>query len=367
MSRFEAADYAGRVDAARALMQREGIDALLLSVGADLPYFTGYEAMPLERLTMAVLPRDGDVVLLVPELEAPRVPACSEVFAIEPWGETDDPVARVAGHIGPAGVLAIGEQTWAMFLLALQEHLPDARFLPAAPLTRELRMRKSAAELAALAEAGAAADRVAIGLAGVPFSGRSERSLARAVESQVVAEGHDRPWDAIVASGPNAASPHHHAGGRTITRGDTVVVDFGGSVDGYYSDTTRTYVVGEPAAEVAEAYAVLRQAQQAAVATAGPGVPAQEVDRVARSVITAAGYGEYFIHRTGHGIGLEIHEHPYLVEGNGDVLEPGMTFSVEPGIYVPRRFGMRIEDIVAVAEDGAVRLNESPRDLVVVE
>ncbi len=358
--------FADRVARARALMAEDGIDALLLSVGADLPYFTNYEAMASERLTMAVVPAAGEATLVVPRLEAPRVDPRPGVFVVRPWEETEDPVALVAEALGAAGRFAVGDHTWAVFLLRLQAALPGASFLPASELTSELRLVKDAAEVESLAAAGAAADRVARRLRESAFAGRTEHDLSQEVQSMVVAEGHESAWSAIVASGPNAASPHHHPGDRVIEPGDSVVVDFGGRHRGYFSDTTRTFHVGEPGGEFTAAYEVLRAAQQAGVEAARPGVAAQDVDRAARAVIEDAGYGEHFVHRTGHGIGLEIHEHPYLVEGNERVLEPGMAFSVEPGIYVPGEWGMRIEDIVVVTADGPRRLNESPRDLAVV-
>ena len=360
---FPDVDYAARIDRARSLMTERAIDVLLLSVGADLPYFTGYEAMPLERLTMLVVPGDGEAILVVPRLEAPRVVPRADAFRVMPWDETDDPVALVAAHAGAPTAALLGDQTWAVFLLALQRMMPKTVFAPATPLTRELRMRKDAAEIALLRAAAEATDRVVAALAGMEFAGRTEREMSEAVQALTRAEGHDLAGFAIVASGPNAASPHHEASHRVIEEGDTVVVDFGGRWRGYCSDTTRTFVVGEPSAEVAEAFAVLETAQAAGRAAVRPGVAAEEVDRATRAVIDAAGFGNRFIHRTGHGIGLEVHEHPYIVEGNGERLEAGMTFSIEPGIYVPGRFGMRIEDIVACAAGGVDELNRSPRGL----
>lgn len=360
-------DYGARLVALRRLMESRSVDALLASVGADLPYLTGYEAMPLERLTMLVLTMDDPPVLLVPELEAPRVVERPEVFSVRPWGETQDPIGIAAGILDGAASVVVGDQTWATFVLALQERLPDARFGVASPLTRDLRMRKDLEELDALRRAAQAADRVAARLREVRFSGRTEAELSRMVAAMTVEEGHQTAAFSIVASGPNGASPHHEAGQRIIGEGDSVVVDFGGKLDGYCSDTTRMFHVGEPAAEYRAAFAVLQAAQAAAVEAVRPGVTAQDIDRTARSIITDAGYGEYFIHRTGHGIGLDVHEHPYIVEGNDCVLAEGMTFSIEPGIYLPDRYGMRIEDIVAVSGSGVERLNQSDRALAVVE
>ncbi len=346
-------------------MAERGVDATLLSVGADLPYFTGYEATPLERLTMAVIPREGRPTLVVPRLEAPRVVPEPEVFDIRAWDETEDPVAIVAKLA--TGNCAIGDQTWARFLLALQQAVPDARFTSATPLTAELRMRKDADEVDLLRRAGAATDRVVARLGELTFSGRTEREMAAEVAAMTVEEGHDTAAFGIIASGPNGASPHHEPGDRQITPGDAIVVDFGGRLGGYCSDTTRNFVVGEPSARYQEAFAVLVAAQTAAVEAVAPGVPAESVDAVSRRIIDAAGWGEFFVHRTGHGIGLEVHEEPYIVSGSSRPLEAGMAFSVEPGIYVPGEFGMRIEDIVTVTPDGVERLNQSPRRYVVVE
>ena len=363
---FPDADYSARLDRARKLMVADGVDVMLLSVGADMPYFSGYEATPLERLTMLVVPRDGAATMVVPRLEAPRVTPRGDAFTVLPWDETEDPVAIVAKHARGATKAGLGEQTWALFLMALQKEMPKTSFISASGVTRELRMRKDPDELALLRAAAEATDRVVAALDAVSFAGRTERDVSEEVQSRVLGQGHDTAPFAIVASGPNAASPHHEASHRVIEEGDTVVVDFGGRWRGYCSDTTRTFSVGEPSAEVAEAFAVLEAAQAAGRAAVRPGVAAQDIDRATRRVIDAAGYGDQFIHRTGHGIGLEVHEHPYMVEGNEIVLEPGMTFSIEPGIYVAGRLGMRIEDIVACGEAGVDELNRSPRHLHLV-
>ncbi len=360
-------NHEARVEAARELMTRKGIDVMLLSVGSDLPYFTGYVAMPLERLTMLVLPAAGPAVLVVPELEAPRVVEIPGLFELHPWDETEQPVSIVAGLLTGAHRVALGDQTWATFLLQLQERLPSATFVPASPLTAELRMRKDPEEVEMLRRAGAAADRVIDRLTRTPFSGKTERELSRMISGWLLEEGHEIVDFAIVGSGPNGASPHHEASDRVIEVGDAVVCDFGGSLGGYWSDTTRMFAVGHTPEGFDEPFKVLRRAQAAAVDAVRPGVAAASIDAVARGMIAGAGYGEFFIHRTGHGIGTDVHEHPYIVEGNETVLEPGMTFSIEPGIYLPGRFGMRIEDIVAVTPDGVERLNTSPRGLVTVE
>jgi Xaa-Pro aminopeptidase len=361
--------FTDRIARARSRMEALGVDVLLLSVGADLPYFTGYTAMPLERLTMLVLPREGDATLVVPALEAPRVEERPEAFAVRPWGETEDPVALVAGMCAPSGRparAAIGDRTWATFVLGLQEALPDTAFLPASRVTGPLRAVKDAAEAEALRAAARVVDDVARAMRERPFAGRTEADISRELVERILAGGHERANFAIVASGPNAASPHHEPGERIVGPGDSVVCDFGGTMAGYCSDITRTFVVGEPPGELADLYEVLFRAQEEAVRAARVGVTCEAVDAAARDVIAAAGYGDYFIHRTGHGIGLEEHEDPYLVSGNATPLAPGHAFSVEPGIYLPGRCGARIEDIVLATESGPERLNEAPRDLAIV-
>ena len=361
--------FADRVRRVRAEMEAQGVDVLLLSVGPDLPYLTGYEAMPLERLTMLVLPGQGDATLVVPRLEAPRVIEQPEVFSVQPWNETDDPIDIVSGLIKGASVAAIGDHTWARFLVDLLAALPATSFRRASTVVSPVRSRKDDAEIAALRAAGAAADRVARQLqAGeIPLVGRTEADVSADISRRLIAEGHDRVNFAIVGSGPNGASPHHSASSRVLERGDLVVCDFGGRMDGYCSDITRTVALGEAPADAVAAYAVLREAQQAAVAAAVVGTPCEEVDAVARRIITAGGFGDRFIHRTGHGIGMEEHEDPYIVSGNRVALAPGHAFSVEPGIYTAGQWGMRLEDIVVATAAGPEPLNTVDHDLVVLD
>lgn len=359
--------FATRVARARARMDELGVDVLLLSVGPDLPYLTGYEAMPLERLTMLVLPRAGDALLVVPRLEAPRVEPQPGVFEILPWDETDDPVALVARLVGPVGRAAIGDHTWARFVLDLQQALPGTAFVRASTVLSPLRMVKDPAEIEALRRAGAAVDAIAVEMRSRPFSGRTELDVHRELVERMLGAGHERANFAIVAAGAHAASPHHEPlADRVIGERDVVLCDFGGTMRGYCSDITRMFHVGEPPAEVADAYEVLVAAQEAGVRAATVGTPCEEVDAAARRVIDAAGYGEYFVHRVGHGIGQEAHEDPYMVAGNALPLVAGHAFSVEPGIYLPGRFGLRLEDIVVAATGGPQRLNHAPRDIAVV-
>jgi Xaa-Pro aminopeptidase len=357
-----------RVARVRRRLDELRLDALLLSIGADLPWLTGYTAMPLERLTMLVLPREGDATLVVPRLEAPRVTPRPEVFDIRAWDETEDPVEIVAQLLGGRRAFAVSDRTWAAPLLALQASLPGSAWQPASLVTGPLRAIKDADELAALGEAGAAADRVATALVSgeIAFVGRTERAVSREIGERLLEEGHQRVNFAIVGSGPNAASPHHEPGARVIQENEAVVCDFGGVLDGYCSDITRTVFTGEPPAEFRDLYAVLERAQAEAVGAAMASTPCEDVDAVARRVITEGGYGPNFVHRTGHGIGLEEHEDPYLVAGNCDRLRAGMAFSVEPGIYVEGKWGARIEDIVVVTEYGPDSLNTVDHSLAVV-
>ncbi len=358
--------FAARQAAARAALDRAGLDALLVSVGADLPYFTGYEAMPLERLTMLVLPRDGAATLVVPELEAPRVPANGSCI-VHAWPEGDDPVGVVAGLVGSARGVAIGDHTWTRFTLALQAAMAGVGFVAASRITGPLRAVKDEAEIAALRAAARAVDSVVAEMRDRPFGGRTEREVSREFVDRMLAHGHDRPNFAIVGSGPNGASPHHDAGDRVITRGDVVVCDFGGTMAGYCSDITRMFVVGDPNSEVVDTYAALAQAQEAAVRAATVDSPCEAVDAVARDHLARAGLADAFIHRTGHGIGLEAHEDPYIAAGNRSPLVAGHAFSIEPGVYFPGRFGMRLEDIVVATATGPERLNRAPRDLAIVD
>ena len=354
-----------RLERARARMADVGVDALLLSVGPDLPYLIGYEAMPLERLTMLVVRPTGDPVLLVPRLEAPRVESRPALFAIETWDETDDPVARVAALAAGARRVAIGDQTWARFVLALQQAIP-AEFSPAREVMAPLRIVKDATEIDALRQAAHAVDAIAVEMRDRPFAGRREIDVHRELVERMLEAGHDRANFAIVATAGNAASPHHEPSTRVIADGDVVLCDFGGTMAGYCSDITRMFVVGEPEPEVRDAYAVLVDAQEAGVQAATVGTSCADVDAAARAVIADAGLGDFFVHRTGHGIGTEAHEDPYIVHGNADALVPGHAFSIEPGIYLPGRFGLRLEDIVVATAGGPERLNRAPRDLAVV-
>lgn len=354
-----------RLDRARILAGQHGIDALLVTPGADLRYLTGYAAKPLERLTCLVVTQRGSH-LVVPALERAAAEASGVEMPIVTWGETDDPYAVVSDLLGAPGLIAVDDQMWASRVFALQEVLPESGFVLGGQLVSQLRAVKDDAEIAALREAGAAIDRVHARMGEWLRPGRTEREVGADIARAIVEEGHEQVDFVIVGSGPNGASPHHEVSDRVIGAGEPVVVDIGGTTPaGYCSDSTRNYVAGgEPDPGYLAMLSVLQQAQQAQREYAGPGVTAESVDAIGRQIIEDAGYGARFIHRTGHGIGQETHEEPYIVEGNTVELEPGMAFSIEPGIYFEGQWGARIEDIVVCTEGGIEVLNNTPRDLV---
>ena len=363
-------NFADRLQRARAATAAAGVDALLVTPGPDLRYLNGYRARPSERLTCLVLPATGDPVLVVPRLErtgalaSPIGPLGLELLD---WPDGADPYGLVAKSLPGPGAVALDDHMPAAQVLGLRAALPAAEQRLAGPVLGPLRTRKDPDEVAALRAASAAIDRVHERMGEWLRPGRTEREVGRDIADAILVEGHELVDFTIVGSGPNSASPHHDVSDRVIGAGEPVVVDIGGTTEeGYCSDSTRTYVLGSAPTEFTVYYEVLRAAQQAAVDAVRPGVSAESVDAAAREVITAAGYGEAFLHRTGHGIGVQTHEDPYLVGGNPQRLEPGMAFSVEPGIYFAGQHGARIEDIVVVTEDGVERLNRTSRALGVL-
>jgi Xaa-Pro aminopeptidase len=356
-----------RLARARQLMAAAAIDLLVIGPSADFRYFTGRPGHLSERLTALVIEQDGPPVLVVPKLEAPLYADLEGVFQLIAWADGEDPIAHLVALAQSTGsrAIAVNDQFWSGFLLQLQDRLPERSFRRASPLLRRLRMTKDAEELALLREASRRTDAAwEYFCAHERLTGRTEREVAARLTELLLAEGLHEVAFCIVASGPNGASPHHETGDRVIQPGDPVVIDFGGSYYGYYSDITRTPVAGEPPPEFAGAYEAVLEAQQAAFAAIRPGVPCQDVDRAARQILAERGYGPYFIHRLGHGVGLTVHEDPYLVEGNDEPLEPGMVVSDEPGVYIPGQWGVRIEDLVVVTEDGAERLNTVSHELL---
>ncbi|MFH8761025.1 aminopeptidase P family protein [Streptomyces althioticus] len=367
---FTADDYEARMDRAARQAADAGLAGLLVAPGPDLVWLTGYAPPAVtERLTLLVLAAGREPVLVVPTLEAPDAEKATgaPALALRDWTDGKDPYALTAALLDGRGRFGVSDNAWALHLLGLQQALPGTSYVSLTEALPMLRAVKDAAELERLAAAGAAADAAFEEIRNVRFSGRRESEVAADLAALLRRFGHAQVDFTIVASGPNGANPHHEAGDRRIERGDMVVLDFGGLKDGYGSDTSRTVHVGEPTEEERRVHDLVREAQEAGFRAVRPGAACQDVDRAARAVIAGAGYGEYFIHRTGHGIGVTTHEPPYMIEGEERPLVPGMCFSVEPGVYLPGRFGVRIEDIVTVTEDGGRRLNETEREMVIVD
>jgi Xaa-Pro aminopeptidase len=366
---FTTEDFERRMERAAAQAAGEGLTGVLVTPGPDLVYFTGYQPTAItERLTMLVIELDKRASMLVPILERPDAQAAAGAGAVtlSDWTDGSEPYAAIAPLLNPSGRYAISDSAWAMHLLGLQAALPGTGYVSMTMTLPMLRAVKDEDELQRLTIAGAAADAAYEEIVNVQFAGRLETEVAADLAGLLRKHGHSQVDFTVVGSGPNGANPHHEAGDRTIQEGDMVVLDFGGLKDGYGSDTTRSVHVGEPTDEEREVHEIVRRAQQAGFEAVRPGVACQEIDRAARKVIADAGYGEYFIHRVGHGIGLTTHEPPYMVEGETHLIEPGMCFSIEPGIYLPGRFGVRIEDIVVATEDGGRRLNNTSHDLHIV-
>ena len=368
--RFAGDVYARRLAAAATRADQAGVQGLVITPGYDLQYLIGSRAQTFERLTALVVPASGaKPVVVLPRLEraALRHSAAADLgLPVQEWVDGEDPYVLVADALGGHARVGVTDSMPALHLLPLAARLGAVPVL-ATPVLAGLRMIKDAAEVDALSAAGAAIDRVHARVPEFLRPGRTEAQIAVDVTEAIVAEGHTEATFVIVGSGPNGADPHHRHSERELQSGDVVVVDIGGPIAaGYHSDCTRTYSLGEPGRDVAERYAVLQRAQAAAVAAVRPGVTAQQVDAAARDILAAAGLAEFFVHRTGHGIGLSVHEEPYIVAGNDLPLTEGMAFSIEPGIYFPGEWGARVEDIVIVTADGALPVNTRSHDLTVV-
>ena len=351
-------------------MDQGEIDALVLTLGADMPWLCGYEAMPLERITALVVPRGYKPILVVPKLEAPRVRHFEDSFDLRPWSESENPFHIIAELLGKASSVAVSEKTWASWLINLENELGSVEFSLSADVIGAIRAKKDPLEIEVLTRAANAADEVANQIIGgeVALLARTERQVSARISELLIEAGHKWVNFAIVGSGPNSSSPHHEPTDRVIAENESVVCDFGGTYQigdepGYCSDTTRTFFTGEVDPDFADLYKVLQLAQAEACKSATVGSTLAGVDEVARSIIREAGYGSYFVHRLGHGIGLEEHELPYLAENSTGILEAGHAFSVEPGIYIPNRFGARIEDIVVADFGGPRVLNQSSRQI----
>lgn len=364
--------YTNRVAKVQRLMSERGFDLMVLFPSSNMLYLSGFYDEPGERMLLFLVPREGDPVFVAPQLYEGQIKQESPFQDIRTWRDTDNPVdllRRILAdfELRKDAKVLVDDGMWATFVLALKRALPEASFSLASPIMSVLRIQKTPDEIRYLERAGAIVDEVFSEIIKMKLEGRTELSVAAILEEEMRRRGAEKvAFDTIVASGPNSALPHHRPGQRAIEPGDVVILDFGCRVRGYCSDISRTIVCGEPSKEVLAVYEIVKRAQEKAVQAVRPSIVAQEVDRAAREEISQAGFGEWFIHRTGHGIGIDVHEEPFIAEGNDLQLKEGMTFSVEPGIYLPERFGIRVEDIVVVTKTGAKRLNNCTHDLQVV-
>ena len=361
-----------RVERVQKALVRAGLDYMFLSISPDLFYLTGYSSFVSERLHLLVIPPEGRPTIIFPDFEKGIVGHLTDWIDVVGWLETEDPVAFVRDALAPRDRhaplrIAISDHTWAVFLLRIQEALPQAHFASASEILAPMRRVKDEGELQILKDAQARAVQAFRQLLEQPFAGRTEQQIAADLRRFCAALGLEEGFGILVGAGPNGAQAHLPPTDRVVQRGEPVMIDFWAAYNGYYCDCSRTVHVGPPSAEFQETFAIMQEANHAALAAVRPGASCESIDRAARQVIAAAGYGECFFHRLGHGIGIEIHEEPYLVEGNRLLLEPGMTFTDEPGIYLPGKFGCRIEDVLAVTADGGVSLTEYSHDLIVVK
>lgn len=369
-SRFPTSTYASRLERAAELASKAGLDGLLITPGPDLRYLIGSRAESFERLTCLVIPADGSLAsVVVPRLELAGLGGSAAAdlgLDLLDWVDGADPHGIAASVLPRNARTAVADAMPALHLVPLADRLGLLPIL-ATDVLRDLRMIKDANEIEALRRAGSAIDRVHARMGEWLKVGRTEAEVAADIEAAILEEGHTEAAFIIVGAGEHGADPHHEVSDRRIDAGDVVVVDIGGPVEpGYNSDSTRTYSLGEPSAEIAAQFTVLEEAQAAAVAAVRPGVAAEAVDAAARDLLAAAGLAEAFVHRTGHGIGLSVHEEPYIVAGNTIELAQGMAFSIEPGIYFGGKWGARIEDIVVVTADGCEPLNNRPHGLTVL-
>lgn len=363
--------YQRRCERAQAIMEERGADWLFVSLSSDMVYLTGINRHPSERLTLFMLPQQGRARMIIPAFEAVKleVEGHDVFYDVLTWEETDDPVDHVVRAVEPRATVAVGEQMWSGFLIRIQKMLPEVNYVSAGDILVPLRIRKDEAEIAALQTVGRLMDRVFDDVRALEFAGRTEMEVGADVFDIVRRNGLNPTRAGGVSSGPNSASPHHSSGERTIEEGDAIWIELGqgGGYANYAADMTRAFHVGEPSQKYLEAYRAVQDGFEAAFDAVRPGIPCQDVDRAARKVISDAGFGDYFIHRVGHGLGIDGHEPPWMVEGNTDPVETGMVFSIEPGVYIPGEFGIRIEDIVFVTDDGAQSIYTATRDCVIVQ
>jgi Xaa-Pro aminopeptidase len=355
----------------RARMADAGVDVLLVSPSADYRYLTGLVPPVPTRLTFLVVPLEGTIELVTPSLEAAGFEMHEELQGLiepVPWSDGDDPAEVAAASVRRRGTtrrVAVSDRTWAKHLVPLSDRLSGTAIVAGGALLGAVRAVKDTSEIDALDEAAGRISRVTDRLAELEWIGRSEREIAADVAERMRESGHEEVSFVIVASGPHSANPHGMPTNRKVEHGDVVQIDIGGKAGTYSSDIARVVSVGEPSDEVREVYSIVVRAYEAALAEAAVGITGEAVDAAARAVITDAGYGSNFLHRTGHGIGLDEHEEPFIIAGNTEPLVAGNVFSIEPGIYLPDRFGVRLENIVALEDTGPRELSRDLHEIIV--
>lgn len=357
------AERLGRIQAG---MKNEAIDCLLLSPSPNMFFLTGINTHTFERLYVLLISPEGPIQAVVPAMNKSEVAERIGFIAdVQSWSDGEDPVKYVKSRLNlKSGTVAFDDNMTALHLLALMPLFPGFEHVAASRVMSGVRLIKDDYDRKNLASAAEVADAIMLEIVKDIRPGVSEGDIIGWIKKKAIEHGAEElGFSPIVAGGPNSANPHHFGGSRRLEQGDALFIDFGVKYAGYHSDITRSFVVGKASAEMKELYAVVRAAQEAGVQAGKPGVPCEAVDLAARKVIFDAGFGDYCLHRTGHGLGLEIHEDPYMVIGNKAVLRPGMVYSVEPGLYMRGKFGFRLEDIVIQADDGAQRLNHLPREL----
>jgi len=368
MNQKRRAMFDARIAAVQSGLEKAGAAGAVFGLSSSLRYLVGFSDEPGERALLLVVPHSGEPTMIVPALYVDQVEGIDPPATIKSWADGEDPMSIVRElaekMTGSSGRVLVDDTLWAMFLLPIREAFRDRAFGLASEVVTPLRMCKTEDEVAAMRRAGQIADRAFENAVAEPVAGCTELELAGRLEAAMLAHGADGiAFETLVASGTNSALPHYRAGGRRVEEGDIVILDYGCRVDGYCSDISRTIVCGEPTAEMEQVHDAVRRGHWAARERVAVGIRAEEVDAAARDTLTSAGYGDRFVHRTGHGIGLDVHEPPYIVAGNNEILKAGMAFSIEPGAYLTGSFGVRIEDVVVVGKNGALAMTNAPQEL----
>lgn len=363
--------YENRIKETIANMKKNNLDAIILFPSPNLYYLTGFKTFPEGRLLLCVISANEKPFFIAPKLYESQIKKQSFIKEMILWGDEEDPYNILENVINERNLkynnIAVDDIMWAEQLLKIEDIFNNANFTAIGNLLNDIRLLKSEDEIEKLQGASKIVDEVIEAVKASVKAGMTEIEIAALIEYEMRKRGSEGPsFETIVGSGPNSALPHYNAGERIVEDGDFTVLDFGGTYEGYCSDTTRTICIGNASDKMKEVYNIVKEAQEIGVKTVKPGIKASEIDNAVRKHIEDNGYGKYFTHRTGHGIGLQVHEEPYISSIGNTILKPGMVFSIEPGIYIEDEFGVRIEDLVVVTENGCMRLNNTSRELTIV-